>query len=207
MPKFLGMDKKKWLFVGVAAAAVGAYFLLSRGGSGAGQAAGPAEQPIQGGNAGGYAPGQAPPGFFDQGEQVAAGYSQQMLQDQQSLAQSFISPNSAWSWDPLTSLWRGIKGGKSGDIGKSMTDTEARNLEPKNRGPYAHGGTSFYDQYIAPILHAVSGAAGSAASGAASGYINRQTGGGTYTYTKPTHPYTREEDIANFGTQSARRRR
>jgi hypothetical protein len=154
MPKFLGMDKKKWLWIGVAGAAVVGYFLLSRGGSGGGQAGAPAEQPIQGGNAGGYAPGQTPPGFFDSGEQAASGYSQQMLQDQQSLAQSFVSPNGAWSWDPITSLWRGIKGGKSGDIGKSMTDTEARNLEPKNRGPYAHGGTSFIDKWIRPIFQA-----------------------------------------------------
>lgn len=135
MPKFLGLDKKKWLWVGVAAAAVIAYVLLSRG-SGGGQAAGPAggEQPIQGGNFGGYPSGNTPAGYFDQGEQAAHFYSNDLLNAQQQLRGA-----TRGVWEQVAGGWvnTGIKNPSA--RGTFLSEQAAMTLGPQNKGPYAQG--------------------------------------------------------------------
>ncbi len=136
MPKFLGLDKKKWLYVGLAAAAVGVYFLLSRG-SGAGAAAGPAEQPIAGGNTGGYMPGQTPPGgFFDSGEQAASYYSNQLQQGAQQLQGAFFN-NGLYQAVPGGFVNTGVKNPSA--KGTFIPSDLAVSLGSQNKGPLAHG--------------------------------------------------------------------
>ena len=143
MPKFLGMDKKRWLWIGLAAAADVAYMLLSRGSGGGGSAA-PAEQPIQGGNTGGYPAGNTPAGgFFDSNEKAASQYSQDLLGQSQQLVGAFFNGG----------LYQAVPGGfvntgkkKPGAKGTFIPYDLAVKLGPQNKGPLAQPKSGYEGQ-------------------------------------------------------------
>src|SRR5690348_12380224 len=90
MPEFLGLDKKKWLWVGVAVAGVaGLYLLMHRGGTAPAADAGlPQTGPPQLGN---MTPAAAGSSSFDQGQLVAASLSDRYHQLAQANADSQLA--------------------------------------------------------------------------------------------------------------------
>lgn len=162
MPKFLGLDKKKWLWVGVAAAAVVGYLLLSHRGGGS---AAPADGGI---DAGGIGPPPPSNPFPNDGlGQAAAGYSQQLLGQQQDLAGAFFN----------NGLYQAVAGGfvntgkkNPSAAGTFISNEQATMLGPQNKGPLAHGQGSWLGNTLSSAL-----------SSAASAFAGRVSfgGGGT----------------------------
>jgi hypothetical protein len=142
MPEFLGLDKKKWLWIGVAVAGVAGLYLLTHQGSAtpsAGDAGLPQTGPPTLGN-------MTPGGFFDQGEQVAAFKSSQdrFQQMRQAQAASDIHPTGI-----MQGIWKQLDNGtwqSTKNPGNVITEEYARAVGPDNHGPYAKGGGGFLEK-------------------------------------------------------------
>lgn len=153
MPEFPGLDKKKWLWIGVAVAGVaGLYLLMHRGGSGtsASDAGLPSTGPPQIGN---MTPSAAGSSSFDQGQVVAASLSDryhqlaQMNADNQlALTEQQFGVGAAIPGGTISKGWQQIAGGWS-DLahpGHLISEQQAEQLGPQNHGPYAKGGGGFF---------------------------------------------------------------
>jgi len=139
MPEFLGMDKKKWLWVGLAAVGVVGLFLLANRGGAASAPDGPGLPPT------GPPPmgNQTPPSFFDAGEEAAHFFSTRdrfLAQRQAQMADEIPATGLIrGAWEQLASGdWRGVKSDNRGMI---LGEAEARAIADDNRGPYAHAKT------------------------------------------------------------------
>jgi hypothetical protein len=142
------LEKKHWIWIGVAAAGVAGLYLLSHRGSSGGSASDaglPATGPPQLGN---MTPSASQGSYYDQGEQVAAFTS---LSDRhRQLAQA-----NAAQTIPLTGTvskaWAQLATGDWQDRfhpGHIISEQEAEAIGPSNHGPYAKGGGTFIDKFF-----------------------------------------------------------
>lgn len=139
------MDKKKWLFVGLAAAAFGVYVLLSRGGGGGG---GASPSPI-GSSTGMPDPNHTDTPYFNPSEQAAAGWANYYQADSGIVQRALDSiggyANGAkfnsgiWEEAPGGYVNTGIKNPSA--KGTFLSSEAAAQLGPQNKGPLAKGKT------------------------------------------------------------------
>ena len=101
----------------------------------------------------------------------------------------------AWKWDPAQGVFVGIKGGRSGNLGKALTEQQAELLGPQNRGPYAQGQS---------LLQKLGSFVGSALKGYQTGGLSLPSFGGGVGHTGPgagNRPFNPAEQQANFPVQ------
>jgi hypothetical protein len=165
MPEFLGMDKKHWLWIGVAVAGVAGLYLLTHRGSGASSDTGlPATGPPQLGN---MTPTAAPSSSFDSGQSVAASLSDRYHQmalatadSRLALTEQQFGVNAAipgaqgpYGTGAVSKAWQQIQGGWE-DIahpGHIISEQQAQQLGPTNHGPYAKGAGGFFGTLLKNI--------------------------------------------------------
>lgn len=140
------LEKKHWIWIGVAAVGVVGLYLLSHRGSSGGSASDaglPATGPPQLGN---MTPSASQGSYYDQGEQVAAFTS---LSDRH---RQMAQANAAQTI-PLTGYvskaWAQLATGDWQDRfhpGHIISEQEAEAIGPSNHGPYAKGSGGFFGQ-------------------------------------------------------------